>query len=130
MAPDAFWTSPQLSPSAATAPAANTASSTNWIRAPSLMVPATTSRAPSHRTSVTPPNITSTIAAVITARALIRLREAAKASSTARPNRVDAVVSRPKAWTVSSASMLSPAKPTAWANWSCDFTVRARTRRP
>jgi len=87
------------------------------------MAPEITSCAPSHSTRVTPPNMTTIIRAVIRARAFIRVRLAAKASSTAAPNRPMALCSRPKAWTVSMASTLSPAKPTAPANRSCEATV-------
>ena len=94
------------------------------------MVPAITSCAPSHSTRVTPPNITMMIMAVITPRARIRFRETPNASSTAAPKRPMALFSRPKACTVSMASTLSPAKPTAPAKVSCDCTVRRRTTRP
>ena len=97
MAPAAFWTSPQLSPSAPTAPAAKTDSSTNCNRAPGDIRPAITSWAPSHSTRVTPPNITTMIMAVIRARAFIRTRETPNAASTAAPNRAMALLSRPKA---------------------------------
>ncbi|MNE19545.1 hypothetical protein D3C80_1126320 [compost metagenome] len=97
MAPAAFCTSPQLSPSAPTAPAAKTDRRTNCSRAPGVMVPAITSCAPSHSTRVTPPNMTTMIMAVMTARARMRTRETPKASSTAAPKRPMALFSRPKA---------------------------------
>ena len=70
------------------------------------------------------------IMAVIQARAFMRISEAPKASSTAAPKRSIALRSRPNACTVSMASTLSPAKPTALANRSCDATVSFLTRRP
>ena len=130
MAPAAFCTSPQLSPSAPTAPAAKTDSSTNCNRAPGVIRPAITSWAPSHSTRLTPPNITTMIIAVMKARALIRTSDTAKAASTAAPKRSMALASRPKACTVSIASTLSPAKPTALANRSCEATVSFLTVRP
>ena len=70
------------------------------------------------------------IMAVIRARAFIRTRETPKAASTAAPKRAMALVSRPKAWTVSMASTLSPANPTALAKRSWEATVSVRTLRP
>jgi len=94
------------------------------------MRPAMTSWAPSHRTSVTPPNMTVMIRAVMTARAFMRWIEVAKDASTAASKRPMAVASRPKAWTVSTASTFSPAEATASAKASCVLTVRRRTIRP
>ncbi len=77
-----------------------------------------------------PPNTSRITTPVMIARAVMRRSEVAKARSTASPNRPAAEASRPKACTVSSASRLSPAKPTASANWSWVEVVSLRTRRP
>ena len=130
MAPAAFWTSPQTSPRAPTPLAAITDRKTNWIRSPGVMPPVSTEWAARHRTKATPPKIRPMTMTVIRARARMRLAAARKATSTESPKRRSAVRSRPKAWTVSSASRLSPAKPTASANRSWAVVDSVRTRRP
>ena len=109
MAPEAFCTSPQISPRAPTLPAASTARNRNCKRAPLVISPARTAWTPIHKTPDTPPKTRPITRTVITARADMREREAEKALSTAPEKRVAAAASRPKAWTVSSWSRLSPA---------------------
>ena len=130
MAPEAFCTSPQTSPSAPTAPAASTDSSRNCTSAPPVIRPVTTSCAPSHSTADTPPNTSVITTAVMPDRARMRPREASNAVSTAAAKRAPAERWRLNACTVSSWSRLSPAKPTASAKRSCAAVDRRRTRRP
>ena len=108
-APAVFSTSPQTSPTALTALAASTARKMNWTSAPGLIDPERTNCAPIQSTATMLPNTNSMTATVSRPRALSRSLEAVKAVSTAWSNRPVAARSRPKAWTVSSWSSVSPA---------------------
>ena len=77
-----------------------------------------------------PANTRQITRAAMTARARTRRMDAPKAFSTLAVNREDTPASRQKACTVSRASRLSPAKPTASANRSCACIDSLRTRRP
>ena len=129
MAPAAFWTSPHISPRAPTELAAKTDRKANWNRAPQDSSPLCPAWTPSQNTATTPPNTSTMEAAVMIARAVMRLREVRKERSTAAPKRSVAVCSRPKACTVSRASRVSPAWPTARANSSWVAVVRLRRGR-
>ncbi len=109
MAPDAFCTSPQTSPSAPTEPAASTARMANCSSVPAVMVWAITACAPSQKIVATPLNTRLITSPVIMLRARMRESDVAKAVSTAPVKRWAAVRSRPNACSVSRASRVSPA---------------------
>ena len=109
IAPEAFCTSPQTSPSAPTEPAATTARMANCSSVPAVIVWAITAWAPSQKIVATLENTRAMTMAVIRLRARMRDSEAEKAVSTAAVKRRAALGSRPNACSVSSASSVSPA---------------------
>ena len=82
--------SPSTSATVAKPPTPKIASRTNWMKAPTVMSPASTPLAPSQTTPATPQNISAMMIAVSSARQRMRRSAAAKARFTAvrkRPSR-------------------------------------------
>ena len=103
---------------------------TNWTSSPTVISPARTSRAPIHRTPVTPAKIRKITSAVITARVLIRVRADRNDRSVTSANPARVRVSWVKACTVCAASRLSDAVPDELAIQSWFSRASTRRRRP
>ncbi len=131
IAPDAFWTSPATSPTEPIEVTTKIARKMNCRNTPGdTLCSMNVSFAARYTIEPIATKLSTDTTPVSSERILIRASDAANAASTAAPNRAALSVSRPNACTVSIASRLSPANPTAAANRSCAAIERDRTRRP
>ena len=102
----------------------------NWLSAPPVMVPASTSRAPAHNTPTTMANTAKITTAVIAARALVRSTATSKEISTSFAKAARSTVSWVKACTVWTAFSVSLARALVSATVSWLLRLKVRIQRP